>query len=91
MYSDLPPSKPVSMKPARRPLSPTSQATSKATPTKTGMVTAILGIQKRLVLSAMMPQTKAATMLMAVVIVGSVLIWTMEYMLSFALRYRENG
>lgn len=50
-----------------------------------------LGNQKRPVLSAMMPQKKAATMLMAVVIVGNVLIWTIEYKSSFALRYRENG
>jgi hypothetical protein len=59
------------MKAASQPFSPTSQATSSKMPIKTGTVTATVGIQKRPVLSAKRTETKAETILIAVVIVGN--------------------
>lgn len=84
-------SKLMIMNAARRPVSVTSHATRSEMPIKTGTVTANVGIQKRPVLSAMIPERRADAMLIAVATVGNVLMRTTEYRSLLALRYSEKG
>lgn len=87
----LPPSNPVMMNAATRPVSPTLYTTRRIIPIRTGILVNTDGIQKLRSRSAAIPAASAATTDSAVAIVGNVLIREMEYISGFSLRYRLKG